>query len=71
MIFLVTEIVLVVIDAGGKFVFPSFCDSHTHIVYSGSRETEYSDKIMGLSYEEIARRGGGILNSANRLHEYI
>jgi imidazolonepropionase len=57
-----------VIDAGGRFVFPSFCDSHTHLVYSGSRETEYSDKIKGLSYEEIARRGGGILNSASRLH---
>ncbi len=58
-----------VIDAAGKFVFPSFCDSHTHIVYSGSREIEYSDKIRGLSYEEIARRGGGILNSAALLHK--
>jgi len=58
-----------IIDATGKFVFPSFCDSHTHLVYSGSREIEYSDKIRGLSYEEIARRGGGILNSAARLHE--
>lgn len=58
-----------VIDATGKFVFPSFCDSHTHIVYAGSREAEYSDKIRGLSYEEIARRGGGILNSAKKLHE--
>jgi len=58
-----------VIDATGKFVFPSFCDSHTHIVYAGSREIEYSDKIRGLSYEEIARRGGGILNSARLLHE--
>jgi len=57
------------IDASGKFVFPSFCDSHTHLVYSGSREVEYIDKIRGLSYEEIARRGGGILNSAKRLHE--
>jgi imidazolonepropionase len=56
-------------DAAGKFVFPSFCDSHTHIVYAGSREAEYSDKIRGLSYEEIARRGGGILNSAKLLHE--
>jgi len=58
-----------VIDATGKFVFPSFCDSHTHIVYAGSREIEYSDKIRGLSYEEIARRGGGILNSARLLHD--
>jgi imidazolonepropionase len=50
------------IDAKGKFVFPSYCDSHTHLVYSGSRELEYRDKIRGLSYEEIAKRGGGILN---------
>jgi imidazolonepropionase len=57
------------IDAGGRMVFPSFCDSHTHLVYAGSREIEYIDKIKGLSYEEIARRGGGILNSAKRLHE--
>lgn len=56
------------IDATGRFVFPSFCDSHTHIVYSGSRETEYSDKIRGLSYAEIAKGGGGILNSAKKLH---
>ena len=55
------------IDATGKMVFPSFCDSHTHIVYAGSREMEYIDKIKGLSYEEIAKRGGGILNSAQRL----
>ncbi|MGD0341222.1 MAG: imidazolonepropionase [Bacteroidales bacterium] len=58
-----------IIDASGKFVFPSFCDSHTHLVYSGSREGEYTDKIRGLSYEEIARRGGGILNSAMKLRE--
>lgn len=57
-----------VIDATGKLVFPSFCDSHTHLVYAGSREIEYVDKIKGLSYEEIAKRGGGILNSAKRLH---
>ncbi len=57
------------IDAAGCFVFPSFCDSHTHLVYAGSREIEYVDKIKGLSYEEIAKRGGGILNSAKRLHE--
>ena len=58
-----------VIDATGKLVFPTFCDSHTHLVYAGSREIEYVDKIKGLSYEEIAKRGGGILNSAKRLHE--
>ena len=57
-----------VIEAEDKFVFPSFCDSHTHLVYAGSREIEYIDKIRGLSYEEIAERGGGILNSAKRLH---
>lgn len=52
------------IDAKDKFVFPSYCDSHTHLVYAGSREIEYVDKIKGLSYEEIAKRGGGILNSS-------
>ena len=57
------------IDASGKLVFPSFVDSHTHLVYAGSREIEYIDKIKGLSYEEIAKRGGGILNSAKRLQE--
>jgi len=57
------------LDAKGKMVFPSFCDSHTHIVYDGSREIEYIDKIRGLSYEEIAKRGGGILNSALRLQK--
>lgn len=57
-----------IIDANGKMVFPSFCDSHTHLVYAGSREIEYGDKIRGLSYEEIAKRGGGILNSAKLLH---
>jgi imidazolonepropionase len=60
---------LELIDATGRMVFPSFCDSHTHLVYAGSREIEYIDKIKGLSYEEIARRGGGILNSARRLHD--
>lgn len=55
------------IDARGGFLLPSFCDSHTHIVYAGSREGEFVDKINGLSYEDIARRGGGILNSADRL----
>ena len=58
-----------VVDAAGGMLFPSFCDSHTHLVYAGSREREFLDKINGLSYEEIARRGGGILNSADRLHE--
>lgn len=58
-----------VIDARGRMVFPSFCDSHTHLVYAGSREIEYVDKIKGLTYEEIAKRGGGILNSAQRLHD--
>lgn len=57
------------IDASGKMVFPSFCDSHTHIIFAGSREGEFLDKINGLSYEEIAKRGGGILNSARLLHE--
>lgn len=57
-----------VVDAGGGMLFPSFCDSHTHIVYAGSREGEFVDKINGLSYEEIAARGGGILNSADLLH---
>ncbi|HAH57429.1 MAG TPA: imidazolonepropionase [Bacteroidales bacterium] len=60
---------LKVIDARGRMIFPSFCDSHTHLVYAGSREIEYVDKIKGLSYEEIARRGGGILNSARLLAE--
>lgn len=57
------------IDAKQRFVLPSFCNSHTHLVYAGSREIEYIDKIRGLSYEEIAKRGGGILNSAKRLQE--
>lgn len=61
--------VLMEIDCTGRMVFPSFCDSHTHLVYPASREQEFVDKIKGLSYEEIARRGGGILNSARRLHE--
>ena len=57
------------IDAEGGTVMPSFCDSHTHIVNAGSRESEFVDKINGLSYAEIAKRGGGILNSADKLHE--
>ena len=68
-LFVSKETKLKEIDATGKMVFPSFCDSHTHIVYAGSREIEYTDKIKGLSYEEIAKRGGGILNSAKLLHE--
>ena len=58
-----------IVDAQQGAVLPSWCDSHTHIVYAGSREQEFVDKINGLSYAEIARRGGGILNSADRLHE--
>ncbi len=58
-----------VTDARKGFVLPSFCDSHSHVVYAGSRDGEFLDKINGLSYEEIARRGGGILNSADLLHE--
>lgn len=56
------------VNAQGGTVLPSWCDPHTHIVYAGSREGEFVDKIMGLSYAEIARRGGGILNSADLLH---
>ena len=58
-----------IIDAKGGIVMPAFCDSHSHIVYAGSREGEFRDKINGLTYEEIAARGGGILNSADLLHE--
>ena len=57
------------IDATGKIVLPTWCDSHTHIVYAGNRELEFADRINGLSYEEIANRGGGILNSAKTLQE--
>ena len=56
-----------IIDAEGGMVFPTFCDSHTHLVFASSREEEFVDKINGLSYEEIANRGGGILNSAEKL----
>ena len=56
-----------VIDATGRFVLPAWCDSHTHLVFAGSRETEFVDKIKGLSYAEINARGGGILNSARQL----
>lgn len=57
------------IDASGRMVFPCWCDSHTHIVFAATREEEFVDRIRGLSYEEIARRGGGILNSAQRLRQ--
>ena len=57
-----------IVDANGGYVMPTFCDSHTHIVYAGCRDGEFRDKIAGLSYEEIAARGGGILNSADLLH---
>ena len=63
------ETVTEYIDAKGGFVLPCFCDSHTHIVYAGCRDGEFRDKIAGLSYEEVAARGGGILNSADLLHE--
>jgi len=57
------------LDANGKMLLPAWCDSHTHIVYAGNREQEFVDRINGLTYEEIANRGGGILNSAKKLHE--
>ncbi len=60
---------LEIIDAEGKYVLPAFCDSHTHIVFAKSREEEFVDRIKGLTYEEIALKGGGILNSARRLAE--
>ena len=56
-------------DASGRMVLPSWCDSHTHLVFAGSRENEFVDKINGLSYADIAAKGGGILNSARRLNE--
>lgn len=57
------------IDATDKMVLPTWCDSHTHIVYAGNREQEFVDRINGMTYEEIANRGGGILNSAKKLNE--
>ncbi len=57
------------IDASGKIILPSWCDSHTHLVFAGSRENEFIDKIKGVSYAEIAAKGGGILNSAKKLNE--
>jgi imidazolonepropionase len=59
----------ITIDASGKVVLPTWCDSHTHIVYAGNRVLEFVDRINGLSYEEIANRGGGILNSVKKLNE--
>jgi imidazolonepropionase len=58
-----------IIDATGKIILPTWCDSHTHIVYAGNREQEFVDRINGMTYEEIANRGGGILNSAKKLNE--
>lgn len=58
-----------VVDATGKMMLPSWCDSHTHIVYAGNREGEFADRIKGLSYEEIAENGGGIINSAKKLQQ--
>lgn len=58
---------LEVIDASGKIIFPTYCDSHSHIIFAGTREAEYVDRIKGLTYEEIALRGGGINNSAKKL----
>ncbi|KAF0239475.1 MAG: hypothetical protein FD181_63 [Prolixibacteraceae bacterium] len=60
---------LIEIDCSNRLVYPSYADSHTHLVYPGPRENEFVGRIKGLSYEEIARNGGGILNSAKRLHE--
>ena len=57
------------LNAEGQFVLPAWCDSHTHIVFAGSRENEFVDKINGLSYAEIAAKGGGILNSAAKLQQ--
>ena len=58
-----------IIDASGRFVFPSFVDSHTHLVFAASREEEFEMKIRGESYETIAAKGGGILNSARKLQQ--
>src|SRR3954470_13269684 len=56
------------VDARGQFILPCWCDSHTHLVFASSREEEFVDKIKGMSYAEIAARGGGILNSATKLN---
>jgi imidazolonepropionase len=58
-----------IVDAEGCFVLPSFCDSHTHTIFASFRETEFIDRLKGLTYEEIAQKGGGILNSAKKLQE--
>ena len=58
---------LKIIDASGKMILPSWCDSHTHLVYAGNRENEFTDRINGLSYKEISENGGGILNSSRKL----
>ncbi len=63
------EDLMMEIDCSGKMVFPSYCDSHTHLVFAATRELEFVDRIKGLTYEEIARNGGGILNSAKLLQE--
>jgi len=63
------DIEIKTIDATGKMILPSWCDSHTHLVYAGNREDEFVDRINGLSYKEIADNGGGILNSAKCLQE--
>src|SRR6478672_829124 len=57
------------VDASGQLVMPCWCDSHTHLVYAASREEEFVDKIKGMSYAEIAAKGGGILNSARKLND--
>lgn len=57
------------LELSGQMVLPAWCDSHTHLVFAGPRDQEFEDRIKGLSYEEIARRGGGILNSAKKLNE--
>lgn len=59
----------ILVDCTGKLILPSWCDSHTHIVFAGNRESEFADKIKGLTYEEIAQKGGGILNSAKKLQD--
>jgi imidazolonepropionase len=64
-----TDDMMMEIDCSGRMVFPSYCDSHTHLVFAATREGEFVDRIKGLTYEEIAERGGGILNSAKRLQE--
>jgi imidazolonepropionase len=58
-----------IINADGQMILPGWCDSHTHLVFAGSRENEFTGKIKGLTYAEIAASGGGILNSARRLNE--